>query len=254
MSSRVFYWLVLGMACAELLRFLEMLFTGEYCYKSVYCLHVVGGSLFFTAFSIVCYQWAKLLHVGIVTKIMFGRSGLLVANIIFICIDIVSIGICAVSSSLHEFFYSTYFIVLTVIEAVKNTTYAAALSYYGISLVWKLWNLSQTERRNIKIGTAVYRSIFYSSNHNSISEEDFDLKGEEMKNCEENGSRTKIASNIATHPTEANFLGVIIRITFVLLLTTICFALRVTMIAMKLTAMHTSLEITKPTFAMFGVA
>mmetsp|Transcript_28956 Transcript_28956/g.62380 ORF Transcript_28956/g.62380 Transcript_28956/m.62380 type:complete len:170 (-) Transcript_28956:1059-1568(-) len=55
------------------------------------------------------------------------------------------------------------------------------------------------------------------------------------------------------HTPEAVFLLVVIRLTFVLTVSTLCFALRVIFLILKIAELHTRDNLTTPEFAMYGV-
>jgi hypothetical protein len=116
------------------------------------------------------------------------------------------------------------------------------LSYDGVLLVRKLWNYSQDELRHTSLFTAICTSLGCRRPARMTTDE------EEVKDLEETGAR----SSFSTLEPENVFLGVVIRITYVLVLTTVCFALRVVMITLTMVALRTSQPVTTPSFALFG--
>jgi hypothetical protein len=240
--TRLFFVLLLIMAALEIPQYFEMVAKELYASKAAYSAHILAGNFFFSAFSIVCYQWGKLLEIGSTRKVLFGRNGLFAANILFLIVDVVSMSLCLTSDSLNDFFQSDAYLILTVIEGVKNCVYAAVLSYDGILLVRKLWSYSQDELRHTSLLTAIYTSLGCRQPTHVTADE------EEMKDLEEAGTR----SSFSTLEPENIFLGVVIRLAYVLLLTTVCFALRVCMVTLTILALRTTQPVTAPSFALFG--
>lgn len=246
-TTRLFYSSLGIMAILELPRYSEMVSHGTYNSKTTYSLHILSGSFFFVSFTIICYQWGSLLRIGTYLKLLYSRSGLFAVNIIFVVVDVTAMCLCITATSLDSFFRSRVFIGLTIIDAVKNCFYASILAYYGIKLIHKLWNYSQDERRHTS-AVAEYCNMVRRNwcqhggiwrdrvdSHESDASEPSQLPGEAQKH-------------------EAIFLGVVIRLTNVLLLCTTCFMLRVTMICLKIAALHSVATISRPNFALFGVA
>lgn len=253
-ATQIFYACLVIMSILELPRFCQMTSSEAYDSKASYGVHILAGSFFFISFSVVCYQWGLLLEVSSASRIIFGKHGLFVANVIFFIVDLISMSLCITAPSLNSYFKSAGFTSLTIIEGVKNCVYAGMLSFNGLRLVHKLWNYSQEELRRTSVSTEIYRTVcccFDSCNGSCL---DFINRGSSTTTGSDED--TKEIDSIRTSSQDGGvvFLGVVLRITFVLVLTSVCFALRICMIILKILAMHTSAQITAPNFSLFGFA
>lgn len=218
-STKRFFFSVIVMALFEIPRFLMMAINADYNSKPAYCFHILAGIFFFIAFSIVCRQWSGLLQLRSYFRAVYGRGGLILSNILFAIVDFVAVIACGTAPSLSSFFSSTGFVVITFIEGVRNCVYSIFLAYYGVKLVRRFWHFSMIERQS-----ASQKSIFaYILNWQA-----------------------------STGDQDAVFTKVVIRLTSVLVLSSICFIMRVCMLITKMAAVHSSDPITTPTFTLFG--
>jgi hypothetical protein len=217
-STKRFFFCLIVMALLELPRFLTMVIMADYKSEGAYCCHILAGIFFFAAFSLVCRQWSGLLQLGSYFRAVYGRQGLIISNIVFAIVDIVAVVACATAHSLSSYFQSTGFEVITFIEGVRNCVYSVFLAYYGAKLVRRFWHFSRIERQ-----AATHKGIFTY-----------------IVNWETGGDQ------------EAVFTKVVLRMTIVLVLTSVCYVLRVSMLIAKMAAVHSADKITTPTFTLFG--
>lgn len=238
--TRLFFASLAVMSVLEYPRYIELFASGHYDSKVAYSIHILAGNFFFLAFSIVCQQWATLLEIGVYAKMFYGSNGIFIANVVFLVIDIVSMSLCLTSPTLLDFFRSPAFTVFSCIEAVKNFTYTAVLSYNGIQLICRLWNYSQGERQH----TSVFRELKLCCNCCGSVGDDAALAV---------GFPSSSDPTVLVAPPEALFLNVVLRLTMVLVLSTVCFLLRVAMLIVKIVAIHTDRAVTTSSFPLFGV-
>ena len=238
--TKLFFASLALMAVLEYPRYIELFASGHYDSKVAYSIHILAGNFFFLAFSIVCQQWATLLEIGVYAKMFYGSNGIFIANVVFLTIDVISMSLCLTSPSLLNFFRSPAFTVFSCIEAVKNFTYTAVLSYNGILLIQRLWNCSQSECQR----TSVFRELKLCCSCCSAVNDDAALAV---------GFSSSSEPTLHVAPPEALFLNVVMRLTMVLVLSTVCFLLRVAMLIVKIVAIHTNCAVTNPSFALFGV-
>ena len=255
-ATKFFYVCLLLTALFELPRFFELAINASYVSRTTYSLHVLAGSFFFASFSVVCYQWGALLQVGSLTKLFMGKNALFVANAVFLVVDIASMSLCLTSPSLRSYFRSPAYIGLTVLEGIKNCVYVGMLSYNGICLVRKLWNYSREELQHSTFWTEVCTALgcegwycMRTADHYRVATTGDPENEEETKEVEQVQQQQQQPDRV-----QHVFLGVVIRVTYVLVLTSVCFALRICMIILKILAMHTSAQITAPNFSLFGFA
>jgi hypothetical protein len=119
--------------------------TQKYDWRSLYIIHIISGGLFFAAFSIVCIQWSSLLKFGSYVKILFSRNVIIIINFLFIILDLAAIVMCAMESSLVDFFESDFFYVYIFGDALKNISFSLLLAFYGIRLIMKFYRYSTIE-------------------------------------------------------------------------------------------------------------
>lgn len=218
-STKRFFFLVIVMALFEIPRFSAMAIEADYISTGAYCCHIMAGTFFFIAFSIVCRQWSGLLQLGSYFRAVYGRHGLILANIVFAIVDFLAMIDCAMSEDLSAYFNSAAFVVITFIEGVRNCVYSVFLAYYGVKLVRRFWHFSRIERQ-----AAVHKNIFSYIEFWTTS--------------------------VGTE--NAVFTNVVLRMTSVLILSSVCFIMRVCMLIAKMAAVHSSDPITTPSFALFG--
>lgn len=282
-STKRFFLCMIFLAILELPRFVVMCIQRSYTSRVAYSFHLLAGIFFFVAFSIVCRQWSGLLQLGSYFRAVYGLHGLILSNISFAVVDIVAVVACLTCSSLHSFFQSTEFIVITFIEGVRNVVYSTFLSYYGVKLVRRFWHFSILERR-----AAVHKSIFMyicaccspdsfvgSSSSSSrrrawqqrgsssrlarlAGQEDVaGGNGDEHHDDDDGVAITGFGQSAAGRPpvtAEAVFTKVVLRMTTVLVLSSLCFMLRVVMLITKMIALHSDrLSLSTHNFPLFGM-
>ena len=132
-NEMTFYFFVcMAATCAlELPRFVTMLISRSYTSKFGYISHLFASAFFFAGFSCVCYQWKGLLKLGTYSTLVYSARGIVVTNILFGCIEVLSIIVCALSNSLEDYFNSYSFEIFTFVDASKNLVFAGFLAYYG---------------------------------------------------------------------------------------------------------------------------
>mmetsp|Transcript_20843 Transcript_20843/g.29977 ORF Transcript_20843/g.29977 Transcript_20843/m.29977 type:complete len:415 (-) Transcript_20843:76-1320(-) len=143
--TKIFFILMLLMCVFEVPRFLVIAVKMEYASRSLYIVHIVSSMFFFGAFSVVCVQWSGLLKLGVYISIVYSMGGLLTANVVFGLSDLVAIIMCGLSSSLHDFFKSSFFEAYTFIDTIKNLMYSGFLAFYGVKLIVKFYRYSSIE-------------------------------------------------------------------------------------------------------------
>lgn len=218
-STKRFFVSTVALSVFEFPRYFALLIEGKYSSRTAYCFHILAGIFFFIAFSIVCRQWSGLLQLGSYFRVVYGIHGLIISNVTFAAVDIVSIVLCATSPTLLSFFSSTGFEVVTFIEGMRNCVYSGFLAYYGIKLVRRFWHFSVLEQQAAaqKRGNAFFGLLLTASG------------------------------------TEGNvFTKVVLRLTSVLVLSSVCFLARLCMLMAKMIAIHTSSQLTSRSFALFG--
>lgn len=166
-------------------------------------------------------------------RIFYGRDGLIAANVIFGCIDVASLCLCATSASLHAYFQSSSFRALNAVEAFKNLVYSMVLCFYGVKLVVRMLNYSGSESRAMQSEERqdAPSGVYYSSGSGSLVV---------------NG---RLAGSVDRRHL---FLSVAVRLTTVLTISTACFLLRVVMLISKIVALHEHAAITSRSFSLFG--
>lgn len=224
-STKRFFLSIILMSLFELPRYFSLAITREYESKIGYCFHIIAGVFFFIAFSIVCLQWSDLILLGSsYFRVVYGYHGLLFANIFFIIVDIIAIVLCLRSHTLNVFFDSVAFEILTLLEALRNVVYSILLAYYGMKLVNRFWHFSQLEKKQnvFDNSTSSWRKCFSY----------FDC----------------------TYQKHQVFSKAVIRLTNVLIISTLCFLFRVSMLIDKMAALHFSeLSFSSKTFSVFGI-
>lgn len=227
-STQQFFITILVMSVLELPRYFDLAVDASYTSITCYCFHIAAGPFFFLGYSIVCWQWSGLLELGSYFKAVYGYNGLLVANIVFVIIDLTALIICATSPSLAAYFESTAFIVITFLEACRNIVYSSFLSFYGLKLVRRF---SQFSKRELQT---------QSSSHDQS----------EQSTC-----LTWCKCTCTCQPAKEDqvFTRVVTRLTSVLLLVTFCFFLRFIMLIGKMAELHTEKEYTNHSFPLFGL-
>jgi hypothetical protein len=118
-STQRFYMSIVAMCALECPRYMLMIVMRTYSNRIAYAAHMIAGTCFFAAFSIVCRQWSGLLQLGTYSRAMYGVQGLLIANVFFGLIDLIGACFCLVCVSLNTFFESVGFELLTTIEGEK---------------------------------------------------------------------------------------------------------------------------------------
>lgn len=230
-STRRFFLCVVLMACLELPRFIVMAVQGAYSSEVAYSFHIVAGVFFFAAFSIVCRQWSGLLQLGSYFRAVYGLYGLIVSNLCFALVDTAAVVICCSSDSLDAFFQSPEFQAFTFIEGMRNCVYSLFLSYYGVQLVRRFWQFSRIERQSPILKDRSCVSFACPL----------------LWDCSSPAMFTR-----SSHQ-EAVFTRVVVRMTSVLILSSLCFLCRISMLIAKMVAVHASKRVTTPSFSLFGM-
>jgi hypothetical protein len=201
--SKIFFKLLMIMCLLELPRYLVIAILKDYNSRVTYVLHIIASTIYFSSFSVVCYQWSGLLQLGMFAGYMYSLHGLIIANIIFGLFDCIAIGYCLQSTSLTDYFQSIPYAIYIITDTLKSIIYSILLSYYGIKLILKFHRYNKIEINN--------------------------------------------GNNIPV-------FGIIVyRITFVLIISTICYILRITMLIIKLLAVHSDYIVTTKYFPLFGI-
>jgi hypothetical protein len=261
-TVKMFFALLLVMAALEIPRYAEVAVTSSYSSQPSYALHILAGSVFFGAFGIVCYQWGKLLEIGgsFVSRSILSVKSLFVAVGVFTVVDVIAVGLCGSAPDLRTFFGSPSFVSITVVEAVKNLVYSTLLMGSGISLVCKLWHYSSDERQHTSLWTVVKNSLLWSGvehEHTApLAQHSFDDE-EETKELDIEADvvpQHAPASAVPTPPADQGtmLLSAVVRITWVLALTSVCFALRISMMVVKIVVLYTDAPVTTRSFTLFG--
>lgn len=221
-GTELFFLFSLSMCILEYPRYFTMAITNSYESKIAYSIHLTATIAFFASFSIVCRHWSSLLNMDHLSVKLYGTKELLIANIFFAVLDIISISLCMASPSLQEFFNSPGFLFITLVEALKNLAYSSFIWYYGLRLVMPLWEFSRQERIN--------------------AQEDYSL-----------GLSKFIWRTLTGDSNENVFTIVVMRLTAVLTAAAFCFLLRICMLLAKIIVLHSSAQITNRSFSLFGV-
>lgn len=220
-STKRFFFSMILMAVFEFPRYFAMAISKAYTSRTAYCFHIFGGIFFFIAFSIVCFQWSRLLQLGSYFRAVYSVRGLVASNIAFGIVDIVAVAACATSSSLESFFESDEFEAITFIEGVRNCVYSTFLAYYGVKLVRRFWHFSLIEKRALSASKGPNGGSWYFT-------------------------------QVGSSPGEQVFTKVVIRLNSVLIVASICFICRVCMLIAKMDALHADTRLTTPSFSLFG--
>lgn len=238
-TNKAFFAAVFLMSLMELPRYCMMSDSGTYTSVGAYGCHVLAGIFFFLSFSCVSYQWAGILNMAGYFSVIYSPAGLFVINIVFGMLDFISASLCFASDNLQDFFYSDFFLAVTVLETCKNLLFSIVLSYFGIKLVMRFQNYtstssSATTSSGIMMG-GMGRGGSSLLNKNSTRSDNNGIAG--MGNSERSVDFFRKALE---------------RITIVLTIATLCFTLRIIMLIIKLVAFHDDVIVTSPSFPLFG--
>ena len=239
-SSRVFFYAIVLIAFLEMPRYLELALAGQYDSRVCYCFHILSGTVFFAAFSIVAHQWSGLLSLASYFRAVYGRRALLIANGLFAVIDVFSISMCLASPSLQFYFMTEAFSVIILLEALRNVVYSGFLAYFGVSLVCRFSH---------------YASLATSSDL------PLPLVGPISSSSGSGSASTSSSSSSSSSNSDGVFGRAVLRLTVVLVLVLLCFTLRAAMLIAKLALLQrekgeaglsASLPTTSPQFPLFG--
>ena len=239
-SSRVFFYAIVLMSFLEMPRYLELALAGQYDSRVCYCFHILSGTVFFAAFSIVAHQWSGLLSLASYFRAVYGRRALLIANGLFAVFDVFSISMCLASPSLQFYFMTEAFSVIILLEALRNVVYSGFLAYFGVSLVCRFSH---------------YASLATSSDL------PLPLVGPISSSSGSGSTSTSSSSSSSSSNSDGVFGRAVLRLTVVLVLVLLCFTLRAAMLIAKLallqkekgeTGLSASLPTTSPQFPLFG--
>jgi hypothetical protein len=258
-TVKLFFALLLVMAALEIPRYAEIAVTSSYVSQPSYALHILAGSVFFGAFGIVCYQWGKLLEIGgsFMSRAVLSVKSLFVAVGVFTVVDIIAVGLCVSAPDLRTFFDSPSFVSITVVEAVKNLVYSTLLMGSGIRLVRKLWHYSNDERQHTTLWAVVKNSVLWSGSEHGHSAPlaQHSCEEEETKELDIEADVVPQHAPASADPDQGTMLlSAVVRITWVLALTSVCFALRISMMVVKIVALYTDAPVTTRSFTLFGFA
>lgn len=222
--SQVFYLSSILMSLLEYPRFIQFITENQYTSKVAYAFHIISSYLFFTMFTIVCYQWSSLLDLDSYSKSLYNKPSLLIANLAFLCNDLQAIiYLGSTNGSLMDFFESIDYGIYTIIDGIRNLVYSSILTYYGVILISRFWHYSTT-----------YTEWDSQNTLNTLS------TNEENEPCPT--IKFKFMSKYKT-PRKA-FMNAVFKITIILSISTICFILRITMLITKLIFLHSTNSIT----------
>jgi len=251
-STRRFFAAVMIMSLLELPRFISLAVNQSYTSKITYSIHTIAGIFFFLAYSIVCRQWSGLLQLGSYFRFVYGYHSLIVANVIFAIIDIATVVICLLSSSLGSFFDSTAYEIITFFEGIRNCIYSIFLTYYGLKLIRRFWHFRKLEKQQAIIRQRHQLTTPVTNHNNNTAESKQGLWNTmHVVWC---GGGICWQGCFAIAPEQDHiFHGVVFRLTAVLFLSTICFMIRVIMLILKMIALHShTIHLTTPSFTLFG--
>jgi len=192
---------------------MELALAGQYASRVCYSFHILAGTCFFAAFSVVSHQWSGLLSLASYFRIVYGRNALIGSNIIFAIVDAISILMCLLSESLELYFLSDAFSVITLIEALRNCVYAGFLAYFGVSLVCRF------------------------SHYSSLSDLPVPLISGGVTS---GGASAGVDSGASASSQDGGklFGRAVLRLTIVLVVALLCFALRAGMLIAKIALLH----------------
>jgi hypothetical protein len=223
-NSKRFFFAMLSSGVLELPRFFDMFITRAYATTKTtaisYDLHIASSLLFFVSLSIVCHQWICLLQLGSHFQLIYGSRLLLVTNVAFGSIDVASLVYCSLSSSLLSYLSSLFYEVSVIIEVLRIATYTGFLCFFGSKVALKFWRYSQVEQLESRKET-----LNFLQRH---------VGDEGMSPSRGIGGRhsAKAVSEAAI------FNRVLFRLTTVLSICTICFALRIAMLLIEILSIH----------------
>ena len=202
-----------------------------------------------------------------------NRNGLIILNSVFITVDVSSIAICISSNSLHSFFKGTAFVSLTFIEGLKNLIFSGILCFFGIKLVirfYKFKNLEKKTAASASSGAAIIRggtyvatgenfgatggSVSSSSSSSSSSPMHMHTMSPSSQSQSQHTPHTMHTLSKSSETEGSVFSHALFRITFVVTISTLCFAIRVCMLIAKMTSLHANMTITTHSFPLFGLA
>ena len=237
-STRVFFYAMVLMSFLELPRYMELALAGQYDSRVCYAFHILAGTIFFAAFSIVAHQWSGLLSLASYFRAVYGRRALLIANGLFAIIDVVSIIMCLSSRSLQLYFMTEAFSVVILLEALRNVVYSGFLAYFGVSLVCRFSH---------------YASL--------ATDLPVPLVGPISSSSGSGSSSSTSSSSSGSSNSDGVFGRAVLRLTVVLVLVLLCFTLRAAMLIAKLallqremgfSGLSASLPSTSASFPLFG--
>jgi hypothetical protein len=133
--AALFFWTMTLMSILECPRYIVMIAMKEYVSTYAYSCHILASCLYFMCVSLVCFMWARLLELGKYSNVLYSKWGVLTINIIVGILALTMSAMCIMSSSLHNFFESTAFIVYTLSEVVALTFYSGVVAVFGVRLL-----------------------------------------------------------------------------------------------------------------------
>lgn len=139
-----------AMCMLELPRYIALIVEREYTDRATYILHMWASVFFFAAFTCVIYIMHDAVDLSqshsplaamitsptsCVDRIVIDKTALVVVNLAFALITLITSISCALFRHLDEFFHeSTMFAVFTLCDVIKNLIVASAFMFYGCRL------------------------------------------------------------------------------------------------------------------------
>lgn len=220
-TSKLFFVAIIAMALLEMPRFIELAFTGEYLSRVCYCFHILAGTAFFVAFSVVAHQWSGLLSMASFYKAVYGFQGLVSVNAIFAIVDVLSIGMCLASPTLNDYFLSPAFEIITLIEALRNLAYCGILAYFGVTLVCRFVHYASIDSMQASTSSqAISNALSAPAAHGGAVQGQVSVQ-------------TAAAPQVLEEPTTSAFHKASMRLSGVLVVATLCYVLRAVMLVAK---------------------
>lgn len=139
-----------AMCILELPRYIALISEREYTDRSTYIMHMWASVFFFAAFTNVIYIMHDAVDLSqshspirtmitsptsLVDRIVIDKTALVIVNLMFALITIITSVSCAVYGNLDSFFHrSIIYAVFTLCDVSKNLIVASAFMFYGCRL------------------------------------------------------------------------------------------------------------------------
>jgi lipid-A-disaccharide synthase-like uncharacterized protein len=131
----LFFTFMILLSCCELPRYIIFVIKKEYVSDICYAFHILGGIFFFASLTVVCFIWHDILEVGEFGKSLYGKKGLLFANLISTSVMFYSFCACVSANSLSKYFHSDDFQIFIFEEIIQTLLYSFSLFFFGIRLL-----------------------------------------------------------------------------------------------------------------------